>query len=128
MPAIVDSEIAMNEIKNSTIAKNKILENSIWINAIKNSENKEIVLTNLLPIMQSNTQDGITLTISDGSLENAFKACDENEGTCWATNSEDYGPHWFKIEFDKKGIEIPFTQVDLHLIENKSKRTTKKSK
>ena len=33
-----------------------------------------------------------------------------------------------KIEFDKKGIEIPFTQVDLHLIENKSKRTTKKSK
>lgn len=33
-----------------------------------------------------------------------------------------------KIEFDKEGIEIPYTQVDLHLIENKTKKTNKKIK
>ncbi len=32
-----------------------------------------------------------------------------------------------KIEFDKEKIEIPFTQIDLHLVEDKTKEKTKKS-
>lgn len=33
-----------------------------------------------------------------------------------------------KIEFDKEGIEIPFTQVDLHLVEDRTNKSVKKTK
>lgn len=105
MPAIINSEIAMKEISNSIVAKDKILENSIWINAINNSENKNIIFTNLLPIMTSNEQDGIILTVSDYHQNNeAFKACDDNKSSGWSTISGNYDPHWFTVEFDKKHI------------------------
>ena len=31
-----------------------------------------------------------------------------------------------KIEFDEADIEIPFTQIDLHLVEDKTKKQNKK--
>lgn len=66
--------------------------------------------TNILPIFDStsNNKDGTTISVSDfydaGTWGAAFGAVDGNYSTIWSTESGNYNPHWFKVEFDTPKI------------------------
>lgn len=60
----------------------------------------------ILPVFDSssNNKDGVTIYVSDfydaGTSGPAFGAVDGNYSTTWSTESGNYNPHWFKVEFD----------------------------
>lgn len=62
---------------------------------------------NLLPAFDasSNTKDGVTISVSDEFLSaEGYRATDGDFSTNWSTNSGNYNPHWFKVEFDTPKI------------------------
>ncbi len=99
--AVLNSNVAMEQIKSSETALNKIVNNDKWFNYMKNTAQ------NLLPTYDStsNTKDGVTISASDshpGTEE--YRASDGNLSTNWSTYSGNYNPHWFQVEFDKTKI------------------------
>lgn len=72
-------------------------------------------LTELIPKMNSDSQDGVTVSVSDYYGQyTAYKGVDRDNTTVWTTASGNYNEHWFLIEFDTKRIVKAYNLIGMH--------------
>ena len=82
------------------------------------SEKKVFIeaLTELIPKMNSDSQDGVTVSVSDyyNYQYTAYKGVDGDNTTAWTTDSGNYNEHWFLIEFNTKKIVKAYDLIGMY--------------
>ena len=96
---VCNNQTAMTLIGANNYASNTLLANYTWCEAIAGSDYVESVLTNMVPLMTSNTTPYGTVIFSygDHSEYKPYMAFDRNDTTKWASSNS--SPSWSYVGY-----------------------------